>query len=310
MASDYLNPASLPPGTRIGPWLLLEQRGRGTYGVVYRAVLADSQAANAMPAALPATHAVPQLAHALPQAAHVVALKLALHPGDARFAREAELLSRLRHPAVPRLLDHGHWEPQEGLSYAWLVMEWVEGLPLYAWSQSQRPSSRQVLQLLSQLARALEATHAAGGFHRDVKGDNVRVRRADSQPFLLDFGSGHYLGAATLTQEPFPPGTPMYRSPEAWRFIMRAGKPLVPYSPGPADDVFALGATAYRLITEKYPPAAHPRSEDAWLWRPEELAHWTARVCNPRCLPELSALVGRMLSPHPEARGSAREVAE
>jgi len=197
MEFDHLNPASLPPGTRIGPWRLLEQRGRGTYGVVYRAVPAE------------------------PRAAHAVALK------------------------------------------------------------------------------------------RDVKGDNVRVRRADAQLFLLDFGSGHYLGAATLTQQPFPPGTPAYRSPEARRFVLRAGKPpLVPYPPGPADDLFALGVTAFRLIMEKYPPAAHPGDEAAWLWRPEELEHWTARVCNPRCLAELSALVSRMLSPCPEARGSAREMAE
>ncbi|MFP2907572.1 hypothetical protein ACLESD_21490, partial [Pyxidicoccus sp. 3LFB2] len=60
MASDDLNPASLPPGTRIGPWRLLEQRGRGTYGVVYLAVRAESQAANAVPAGLPTT----QPAHA------------------------------------------------------------------------------------------------------------------------------------------------------------------------------------------------------------------------------------------------------
>ncbi|MFP2905157.1 serine/threonine protein kinase [Pyxidicoccus sp. 3LFB2] len=286
MESDHLNPAGLPPGTRLGPWRLLEQCGRGTYGVVYRAVPAEQHGA------------VP------------VALKLALHPGDARFAREAELLSRIRHPAVPRLLDSGHWQPREGLSYAWLVMEWVEGLQLYEWAQAQRPSSRQVLQLLAQLARALEATHAAGGLHRDVKGDNIRVRRTDAQPFLVDFGSGHHLGAATLTWQPFPPGTPAYRAPEAWRFVLSSGKSLVPYPPGPADDLFALGVTAYRLITEKYSPATYPDAEDAWLWRPEELAHWTACIRNPRCLPELSALVARMLSPHPEARGSAREVAE
>ncbi|MFP2905466.1 serine/threonine protein kinase, partial [Pyxidicoccus sp. 3LFB2] len=217
---------------------------------------------------------------------------------------------RIRHPAVPRLIDAGHWQPREGVSYAWLVMEWVEGPPLYAWAQAQRPSSRQVLQLLSRLARALEATHAAGGIHRDVKGDNVRVRRADGQPFLLDFGSGHHLGAATLTVQPFPPGTPAYRAPEAWGFVMTPGKPMVPYPPGPADDLFALGVTAYRLVTGKYPPSAYPRAEDAWQWRPEELEHWTAHVSNPRCIPELSALVARMLSPHPEARGSAREMAE
>ncbi|MCP3139439.1 serine/threonine protein kinase [Pyxidicoccus xibeiensis] len=286
MEPDHLNPANLPPGTRIGPWCLLEQCGRGAYGVVYRAERVDGTPG-------------------------VVALKLALRPGDARFVREAELLRRLRHPAVPRLLDHGDWQPREGVSYAWLVMEWVEGPSLYAWAQAWRPSSRQVLRLLAQLARALEATHAAGGLHRDVKGDNIRVRSTDAQPFLLDFGSGHHLGAATLTLHPFPPGTPAYRSPEAWRCFLRARKPpAVAYAPGPADDLFALGVTAYRLVTERYPPSAHPMDDDAWLWRPEELAHWTARVCNPRCSAELSALVARMLSPHPEARGSAREVAE
>jgi len=287
MASDHLNPAGLPPGTRIGPWLLLEQRGRGTYGVVYRAVPAEQQAA------------------------HAVALKLALYPGDGRFAREAELLSRLRHPAVPRLIDSGHWQPREGLSYAWLVMDWVEGLPLYAWAQVQRPSSRQVLQLLARLAQALAATHAAGGLHRDVKGDNVLVRRADGQPFLLDFGSAHHLGAATLTVQAFPPGTPAYRSPEAWRYVLRFRKPpVVPYAPGPTDDLFALGVTAFRLLTEKYPPPTHPDDEDAWMWRPEEMESWSPRACNARCCPELSALVSRMLASCPEARGSPCALAE
>ncbi|MFP2934708.1 serine/threonine protein kinase, partial [Pyxidicoccus sp. 3LG] len=197
------------------------------------------------------------------------------------------------------------------MSYAWLAMDWIEGAPLYEWAEAQHPSSRQVLHLLSRLARALEATHAAGGIHRDVKGENVRVRRADSQPFLMDFGSGHYLGAATLTWHPFPPGTPAYRSPEAWRFVLRSSKPpAVPFPPGPTDDIFALGVTAYRLVTGKYPPSAHPADEDAWLWRPGELAYWTARVCNTRCIPELSALVSRMLSPRPEARGSAGAMAE
>ncbi len=286
MESDYFNPASLPPGTRIGPWRLLGQRSRGTYGVVYLAEHGDEPSG-------------------------VVALKLALYPADARFAREAELLSRIRHPAVPRLLDHGQLQSRSGASHAWLAMEWVEGLSLYDWALAQRPSSRQVLLLLARLARALEATRAAGGIHRDVKGENVRVRSEDGQPFLLDFGAGHYLGAATLTWPPFPPSTPTYRSPEAWRFVPRSGKPpAIAYAPGPADDVFALGVTAYRLVTGKYPPSTHPDAEDVWLWRPKELRSWTARACNALCTPELSALVSRMLSTRPEARGTAQELAE
>ena len=144
-----------------------------------------------------------------------------------------------------------------------------------------------------------------------MKGDNVLVRRTDGQPFLLDFGSAHHLGAATLTVQSFPPGTPAYRSPEAWRYVLRFRKPpVVPYAPGPADDLFALGVTAFRLLTEKYPPPTHPDDEDAWMWRPEEMESWSPRARNVRCCPELSALVSRMLAPRPEARGSPCELAE
>ncbi|QSQ27271.1 serine/threonine protein kinase [Pyxidicoccus parkwayensis] len=137
------------------------------------------------------------------------------------------------------------------------------------------------------------------------------MRRADGQPFLMDFGSGHHLGASTLTWQVFPPDTPAYRAPEAWRFAMSPGKPpVVAYAPGFSNDVFALGVTAFRLVTGKYPPSLYPRAGDAWLWRPENLALWTASTVNVRCIPELSVLVSRMLSLRPEARGSAREVAE
>ncbi|MCY1019602.1 hypothetical protein [Pyxidicoccus sp. MSG2] len=114
MELGHLNPASLPSGTHIGPWRVVEPHGRGAYGVVYRAVGPE-------------------------EAAGFVALKLALSPGDARFAREAELLSRLHHPAVPRLLDHGQWQAPGGASYAWLVMELVEGAPLHDYPPSTHP---------------------------------------------------------------------------------------------------------------------------------------------------------------------------
>ena len=111
-----LDPERLPLGTLVGPWRVVERQGRGAYGAVYRAFGAA-------------------------EATGPVALKLALHPRDERFAREAELLTRIRHPSVPRLLDQGHWQPSSGLPYPFLVMEWVEGVSLYDWARRYVPTS-------------------------------------------------------------------------------------------------------------------------------------------------------------------------
>ncbi|WP_163988993.1 serine/threonine-protein kinase [Pyxidicoccus caerfyrddinensis] len=281
-----LHPSRLPPGTRVGPWRVLERRGSGAYGTVYRALGVEDVLGP-------------------------VALKVALHPEDGRFAREVELLSRLRHPNVPRLMGHGLWLQPGSLAHPYLAMEWVEGVSLYDWAQAQCPTSRQVLRVLASLARALEATHAAGGVHRDVKGDNVLVRSADGQVFLTDFGSGSYVGAALLTSSPLPPGTPPYRSPEAWRSVRLPYLPSdPPYAPGPADDVFALGMTAYRLVTDDYPPTPALLNEVAHLWGPEGTGPVPPHGINARCCAELSRLVSRMLSVRPEARGGAGELAE
>ncbi len=286
MQPGPLNPASLPPGTHVGPWRIVDLRGWGAYGSVY---LAQGVA---------------------PQATGDVALKLALKPGDERFAREVELLSRVRHPCIPRLIDQGQWQSPFGLSHPYFVMEWIEGIPLYEWAGACAPSSWQVLGVLAGLARALEAIHAVG-VHRDVKGDNVLVRLKDGQVFLTDFGSSKYQGAAPLTDQVFPPGTQPYRSPEAYQFALNIRTaPVKVYAPGPADDLFALGVTAYRMVTGQYPPEPQPLDPEYHVWSPEGPGPRPARELNPSCSPGLSAVISRMLSVHPEARGSAREVAE
>jgi serine/threonine-protein kinase len=264
----------------------MERRGAGTYGVVYRAF-------------------------SLEGGLGPVALKLALHPGDERFAREGQLLSRVRHPNVPRLVDHGLWQSPQGLLYPYLVMQWIEGVPLYEWARVQRPTSRRVLHVLARLARALEATHSAASVHRDVKGDNVLVRVADGHVFLIDFGAGHFVGAAPLTSPPFPPGTPPYRSPEAYRSVrLPLPASATAYAPQPADDVFALGITAYRLVAGEYPPSTAPTDRAPYVWKLEGPGPRPLHVVNARCCVQLSEFVSRMLSVPPEARGSARELAE
>ncbi|MBN1205685.1 MAG: protein kinase [Myxococcaceae bacterium] len=282
-----LNPAHLPPGTRVGDWLVVAWAGRGVHGAVYQAVPVDD------PLAPP------------------VALKIALLPRDPRLAREVALLSCVRHPSVPRLWDHGEWLHPSGSPYPFLVMDWIEGAPLYDQARQSPPSSQRVLGWMAQLARALQALHSQGCVHRDVKGDNVRVRHSDGRAVLTDFGSGRYPEAATLTPDILPPGTPAYRSPEAWLFSLQFFRaPKARYCAQPADDLYALGVTAYRLVTSQYPELGEPSQDEADTWHLEGLASPAPLDLNPRVSPRLDALILRMLSLRPEERGTAAELAE
>jgi serine/threonine protein kinase len=284
-SSPTLHPELLPAGTRVGPWRVVEPAGRGAHGAVYRALRVGQE------------HAPP------------VALKLALFPGDPRFAREVGLLSRSHHPHIPRLIDHGEWEHPSGTRHPYLAMEWIDGVPLYDWARLYHPTSQQMLRLLAQLALALQYLHAQEAVHRDVKGGNTLVRRSDSRLFLTDFGSSIYPGAAPLTPSPLPPGTPAYRSPEAWLFAALHRQDAAHYTAGPADDLYALGVTACRLVTGAYPELgeAHRGEHDAWRVEPLMLpqALYSARVA-----PPLRAVILRMLSMRPQQRGTAALLAQ
>jgi hypothetical protein len=239
------------------------------------------------------------------------ALKLALLPGDPRFVREEELLSLVRHPSVPRLWDSGDWQHPDGALHPFVVMDWVDGAPLYDWARQHSPSSQLVLRLLAQLARVLQTLHSQGCLHRDVKGDNVLVRRSDCRALLTDFGSGRYPHASSLTPDILPPGTPAYRSPEAWLFELQFFRePKARYSAQPTDDLYSLGVTAYRLVTGQYPEFSEPSKDEAGLWHLESLASPPPLVLNPRVDTRLNALILRMLSVRPEQRGTAQELAE
>ncbi|HYH97305.1 protein kinase domain-containing protein [Hyalangium sp.] len=284
--TDLSTADSLRPGFLVGPWRIEAYAGHGTYGAVYRARRAGH------PGSMP------------------VALKMAVFPYDPRFVREEKLLSRLHHPSLPQLLDRGWWHAGPEAMHPYLVMEWVRGKPLYDWAREHNPTTRQVLKGVAQIAWALEVVHRADCLHRDVKGDNILVE-PEGRAVLTDFGSGTWRGAPPLTDRVMPPNTRPYRSPEALRFEWgNWRKKEARYEARPADDLYALGVTLYRLVTGEYPPpGTDPEKRQERLQSPVP-KRVPAQELNGRVLPELAALIERLLAEQPEARGVGREIAE
>jgi len=283
---DTKTPDSLRPGDLVGPWRVEGYAGRGSYGAVYKARRAGQP-------------------HSKP-----VALKIAVFPSDPRFSREVELLARNHHPGMPQLLDQGLWHASPEVAHPYVVMEWIRGRSLYEWARVHNPTCCDVLRVLAQVARTLEVLHHGECLHRDVKGDNILVE-PEGRAVLTDFGSGTWKGAPPLTEWVVPPNTREYRSPESLRFEWTHGrKHGVLYETRPTDDIYALGVAAYRLVTGVYPPpGTDPEALKAQFQMPLPQRR-PVHELNKRVAPELSALIERMLAKEPEARGTAREVAE
>lgn len=280
------DPAALSYGAVVGAWRVVGWGGQGSYGVVYRVQRVDDPGAG------------------------FFALKIALEPEDERLLREAELLACQDHPHVPRLHDSGWWRPVDGVSFPFLVMDWVAGAHLYDWAEHHKISFRQAARVLAQVLRALEALHAMGAVHRDVKGSNVLVSE-EGRAVLTDFGMGTYRGAAVLTRHAQPVGTPRYLSPQALLHREKYWRRAEPrYEASAADDVYAVGMTAWRLMTGSYPP---PRTDPDEEVTGDPLGGYGVKV-SPEDLrgvsPEVAAVICRMLSDDPASRGSAGEAAQ
>jgi eukaryotic-like serine/threonine-protein kinase len=219
-------PPVLDPGTRVAGYEVVHRLGTGGYGTVY-------------------------LAHGTTS---LVALKvLPLERSRGWEEREVDVLRRMKHPGVVRLLGYVDW-PEAEPRFRVLIMEYVDGLPLDEHVRGSNPAALDAVELMLALMEALEAAHGSGVLHRDVKASNILVRTSDGMPVLVDFGAGAYLGAPTLTSSVLPPGTPEYRSPEAWDFFRHhMGDAGVRYSPTHADDLWAAGVQLYWVLTDRLP---------------------------------------------------------
>lgn len=209
-----------PLVSELDRYRLLEAIGAGGMGVVHKAVRADDEYSK------------------------IVAVKIVLAPeADSvhRFRRERQLLAKLEHPNIARLLDGG--TAKDGSPF--LVMEYVDGVPIDRYVRERALDARATVRLFGRICEAVAYAHQNLIVHRDLKPANILVR-ADGEPKLLDFGIARLLdGAERSRTAPTAAMTLEYASPEQIR-----GGPITT-----ATDIYALGVLLYELLTGRRPYA-------------------------------------------------------
>ena len=207
-------------GCRIGAYRIEAEIAHGGMGTVYRAVRADDEYQKR------------------------VAIKLMdrgtlSRRGAELFRHERQILARLEHPNIARLLDGGTSE--DGSPY--LVMEYVEGQAITHYCDVHRLTVEDRLRLLQKVCSAVHFAHQNLIVHRDIKPANILVT-AEGDPKLLDFGIAKTLGSNSteIQTRTFGAMTPAYASPEQ----------LNGYAITTATDVYSLGLVLYELLVGRY----------------------------------------------------------
>lgn len=227
--------SGMRPGVEVGSYRLESLLGEGGMGQVWLASRADGLYQRR------------------------VALKL-LRPGltdtnlRTRFTRERQILARLAHPYIARLLDAG--VTRDGLPY--LALEYVEGEPITDYCRNQRTPLDKRLRMFQQICDAVSHAHANLIVHRDLKPSNILVTPAGDVR-LLDFGIAKLLDSNDV---PLPEQTRTgaraftlhYAAPEQVR-----GEPVTTMT-----DVYSLGVVLYELLTDSKPYKLKRQTDAEW----------------------------------------------
>ncbi|MEY2878085.1 MAG: Serine/threonine-protein kinase PknB, partial [Verrucomicrobiota bacterium] len=269
-------PGSTPPippaensggPTRIGPYGIVSELGRGGMGVVYLA-----------------QHT---------QLGRIVALKVIPAGGAAtsdlemRFLREARTIARLSHPHIVAVHDAGR-----DSGHAYFTMDYFEEGDLARRLRAQPFAPRAAAELMQRVSAAIAHSHAAGVLHRDLKPSNILL--AGSVPCVSDFGLAAELerGGGGLTARTTILGTPHYLAPEA----LRGGSA----AQGVASDVYALGVILYELLTGRTPFAGASPAELPGLLAQNEAP--AVRLLAPQVPRDLATICAKCLEFDPARR--------
>ncbi|NBC65161.1 MAG: tetratricopeptide repeat protein, partial [Bacteroidetes bacterium] len=224
LEDDILEEEFISEGTRVGPWRIIREIGRGGMSSVFLATRADGQFEKE------------------------VAIKFlhGLIPGQSmhkRLQQEQKILARLQHKNIAQLFDAGLTD--EGRPY--FILEYIQGKPITEWCNEQHLSFEERLQLFVQVCEAVQFAHQRLIVHRDLKPNNILVDNYGTVK-LLDFGIAKILEDEPQEDAPATTTglflmTPEYASPEQVQ-----GDGITT-----ATDVHALGLILYELLTGRLP---------------------------------------------------------
>lgn len=240
-----------------------------------------------------------------PVAVKVMHQELADDPTfQARFLQEARAAARLDHPSIVRIYHFGR---EGGLLY--IVMELVDGLSLGAYLRqlaklNQVVRLEETLSLVAQAADALGYAHRQGVIHRDVKPDNILVKRLDGanrpgdpplRAMVTDFGLARLAGMEQDTQAGLMMGTLPYMSPEQVLDLPIDGR----------SDIYSLGVVLYQLATGKLPLDIRSPERALEAHQYEEIP--IPRVVHAGVPAAVEAIILRALNRRPENRHQTAE---
>jgi serine/threonine-protein kinase len=251
--------------TSFGRYKVIEEIGRGAMGVVYRA----HDPAIQRPVAIKVIN-------------EKYLASVGVESGEyfERFRREAEVAGRLSHRGVVRIYDLG---PN------YIVMELIVGQTLATLMSARvKQHLSRILDIVGQVAAALDYAHGQGIVHRDIKPANIMVE-ADGTVRVMDFGLAR-IDSSTLTAAGEILGSASYMAPELVR-----GRPASPKS-----DLFSLGVVAYELMTGDRPFGG--ASISAIIHNIIETTPRPVHTLNLNLPPDYDAIFARALAKEPDAR--------
>ncbi|MEW5849403.1 MAG: FHA domain-containing serine/threonine-protein kinase [Myxococcota bacterium] len=219
--------APLPLGapTSVGPYELCGVLGKGGMGLVYRAIRKDGREPAEVALKVLNTH------HAGAD----------VREGLVRFEREAEVLSRLDHPGIVKILDRGVDANTSGMPLTYYAMEFIRGWTLHELlEQRGQLPPKEAVRATHDAALALAAAHRQSIIHRDIKPSNVFVTQ-QGRVVVADFGAAQVPDATQLTRQGQVLGTVAFVSPEQLKGARADAR----------SDVFSLAAMLCTLCTGK-----------------------------------------------------------